>query len=206
MISAKLQAIDWDPACCTRRPTREISRATTASEVAYLAWTDNKMKIMRTIKSLCGVCLLLLLSIANHTQIKIDTGAAKNRTCLPTGVCLDPVGRSFAVGNMPLAMVLSPEGDRIVISLSGWRQQGLQVVERDTGAVVQTISQPGAFLGLAFSRDGRTLYASGGNEDVIYRYAWRDKQASLVGALARWKEIVRRGESCGLVSGNRSCK
>ena len=84
---------------------------------------------------------------------------------------------------MPLAMVLSPEGDRIVISLSGWRQQGLQVVERDTGAVVQTISQPSAFLGLAFSRDGRTLYASGGNEDVIYRYAWRDKQASLVGAI-----------------------
>ena len=141
------------------------------------------MKIMRTIKSLCGVCLLLLLSIANYAQIKIDSGAATNRTCLPTGVCLDPAGRSFAVGNMPLAMVLSPEGDRIVISLSGWRQQGLQVVERDTGAVVQTISQPSAFLGLAFSRDGRTLYASGGNEDVIYRYAWRDKQASLVGAI-----------------------
>src|SRR5215813_1004625 len=141
------------------------------------------MKIMRTIKSPCGACLLLLLSIANHAQIKIETGAEKNRTCLPTGVCLDPVGRSFAVGNMPLAMVLSPEGDRIVISLSGWRQQGLQVVERDTGAVVQTISQPSAFLGLAFSRDGRTLYASGGNEDVIYRYAWRDKQASLVGAI-----------------------
>src|SRR5215470_11494426 len=141
------------------------------------------MKIMRTIKSLFGVCLLLLLSIANHAQIKIDSGAATNRTCLPTGVCLDPADRSFPVGNMPLAMVLSPEGDRIVISLSGWRQQGLQVVERDTGAVVQTVSQPGAFLGLAFSRDGRTLYASGGNEDVIYRYAWRDKQASLVGAI-----------------------
>ena len=141
------------------------------------------MNIARTIKSACGICLLLLLSTANYAQIKIDSGVATNRTCLPTGACLDPAGRSFAVGNMPLAMVLSPEGDRVVISLSGWRQQGLQVVERDTGAVVQTISQPSAFLGLAFSRDGRTLYASGGNEDVIYRYTWRDKQASLVGAI-----------------------
>ena len=105
--------------------------------------------------------------------------SVKAQTCLPTGVCLDPTGPSFDVGNMPLAMVLSPEGDRIVISLSGWRQQGLQVIDRQSGTVLQTISQPSAFLGLAFSNDGRTLYASGGNEDLIYRYAWRDKQATL---------------------------
>jgi len=104
---------------------------------------------------------------------------AQKQTCLPTGVCLDPAGSSFDVGNMPLAMVLSPEGDRVVLSLSGWREQGLQVIDRHTRTVLQTIPQPGAFLGLAFSRDGRTLYSSGGNEDVIYRYAWRDKQATL---------------------------
>jgi DNA-binding beta-propeller fold protein YncE len=122
----------------------------------------------------------LSLAIANHAQIKLGSTAHKSesRTCLPTGVCLDPAGRSFAAGNMPLAMVLSPEGDRLVLSLNGWRQQGLQVIDRHAGTVVQTILQPGAFLGLAFSADGRTLYASGGNEDVIYRYAWRDKQAS----------------------------
>jgi DNA-binding beta-propeller fold protein YncE len=101
------------------------------------------------------------------------------QTCLPTGVCLDPIGPSSDVGNMPLAMVLSPEGDRLVISLSGWRQQGLQVIDRHSGTILQTISQPSAFLGLAFSNDGRTLYASGGNEDVIYRYAWRDNMATL---------------------------
>ena len=81
---------------------------------------------------------------------------------------------------MPLAMIASPEGDRLVVSLSGWRQQGLQVVDLQSGTIVQTILQPGAFLGLAFSNDGRTLYASGGNEDAIYRYAWRDKQATLI--------------------------
>jgi len=104
---------------------------------------------------------------------------AQKQTCLPTGACLDPAGQSFAVGNMPLAMVLSPEGDRLVLSLSGWRQQGLQVIDRHTGTVLQTIAQPGAFLGLAFSSDGRTLYSSGGNEDLIYVYTWRDKQAAL---------------------------
>src|SRR5215216_7481327 len=112
------------------------------------------------------------------------TQASAAETCLPTGVCLDPAGRSFAAGNMPLAMVLSPEGDRLVLSLNGWRQQGIQVIDRHTGTIVQTIAQPSAFLGLAFSHDDRTLYVSGGNEDVVYRYAWRDKQATLIDSIA----------------------
>jgi DNA-binding beta-propeller fold protein YncE len=114
------------------------------------------------------------------TLILFTFALATAQTCLPTGICLDPAGQSFDVGNMPLAAVLSPEGDRLVLSLNGWRQQGIQVVDAQTGAIVQTISQPGAFFGLAFSNDGRTLYASGGNEDVVYRYGWREKQATLV--------------------------
>jgi YVTN family beta-propeller protein len=141
------------------------------------------VNITRRIKIAGGLCLLLIFSNSTYAQIRIDSRTAASEACLPTGVCLDPAGPTFVVGNMPLSMAISPEGDRIVLSLSGWREQGLQVVERDTGDVVQTISQPSAFLGLTFSNDGGTLYASGGNEDVIYRYAWRDKQATLVGTI-----------------------
>ena len=92
---------------------------------------------------------------------------------LPTGARLDPAGRSSPLGNMPLAAILSPDGHNIVVSLSGWREQGLQVVNRQTGAIVQRIPQSGAFVGLAFSTDGSTLYASGGVTDRVYIYAWR---------------------------------
>jgi DNA-binding beta-propeller fold protein YncE len=137
------------------------------------------------IRIIFGFVLLLSLPLANQAQIKLDLSLYKSegRTCLPTGVCLDPAGRSFAASNMPLGMVLSPEGDRLVLSLNGWRLQGLQVIDRHAGTIEQTIAQPGAFFGLAFSKDGRTLYASGGNEDVIYRYAWRDKQATLIDSI-----------------------
>jgi len=92
---------------------------------------------------------------------------------LPTGVRLDPAGRSTPLGNMPLAALLSPDGHTIVVSHSGWREQGLQIVNRETGALVQKLPQSGAFVGLAFSADGNTLYASGGVTDVVYVYAWR---------------------------------
>ena len=102
---------------------------------------------------------------------------------LPTGLTMDPVGHSIALGSMPVAMIDSPDSSRIVAVLSGYREQGLQVIDRATRRVVQTLVQPAAFVGAAFSHDGRTLFASGGDRDVIYRYAWRADTAALVDSI-----------------------
>jgi YVTN family beta-propeller protein len=107
-------------------------------------------------------------------------GAAR----LPTGARLDPAGRSSDLGNMPVAMALAPEGDRVVVLLAGWREQGIQVVEIASGRVLQTLELPAAFLGLAFSGDGHALYVAGGNEDVVYRFEWQRGAAVPAGAIA----------------------
>ncbi len=96
---------------------------------------------------------------------------------LSTGARLDPVGRAVDLGNMPLAMALAPHHDKLVVALSGWRQQGLQIVDLASRRVTQTLEQPAAFYGLAFSPNGRELYVSGGNEDAIYCYSWNDSAA-----------------------------
>ena len=95
---------------------------------------------------------------------------------LPTGVRLDPAGRAIAVGNFPLAMVAAPDGNHVVLVLSGWKTQGLQVVDIESGSITQTIEKPSAFFGIVFSADGKNVYASGGNDDVIYAYAWRNNR------------------------------
>ncbi|MEP6730136.1 MAG: bifunctional YncE family protein/alkaline phosphatase family protein [bacterium] len=98
---------------------------------------------------------------------------------LPTGVRLDPASPLHDVGQMPLAMIVAPEGDRLVLLLNGWRDEGIQVVERASGKVLQTVKLPAAFLGLVFSADGRKLFASGGNTDVIYVFEWANGAATL---------------------------
>ena len=118
--------------------------------------------------------LLLVVTVA---------GQPKEQTFLPTGVHLDPVGAKINAGNMPLAMILSPDGAHLIVSLGGWREQGIQVIDLASQQVTQTLKQDGAFFGLAFSADGRTLYASGGNEDAIYSYDWNGKSATLRGRL-----------------------
>jgi len=81
-------------------------------------------------------------------------------------------------------MTFSPDSSRIVVVLSGYREQGFQVVDRASRRVVQTIVQPAAFLGAAFSVDGKKLYVSGGNRDVVYAYDWRADSASLADSIA----------------------
>jgi YVTN family beta-propeller protein len=122
-----------------------------------------------------------LTFVACRPTPSADTAGGETRR-LPTGQLLDPAGVTREIGQMPLAMVVAPGGRRIVLLLNGYRDQGVQVVDRD-GRVTQTIPQEAAFVGLAFSPDGRTLYASGGNQDVVYRYRWDADSAALVDSL-----------------------
>jgi len=101
-------------------------------------------------------------------------------TPLATGVRLDPVGEFIDLGSMPLGMALAPGRRQAIAVLSGWREQGIQVVDLESRKVTQTLTQDAAFFGAAFSADGKQLYVSGGNEDLIYAYSWSDGSATLV--------------------------
>lgn len=109
--------------------------------------------------------------------------AADEPKRLPTGARLDPAGPSVPLGSMPVAMTFSPDSSRIVVVLSGYREQGIQVIDVAAGGVAQTLVQPSAFLGATFSPDGRRLYVSGGNRDLVYAYAWQASAAQLVDSI-----------------------
>ncbi|GJG86970.1 hypothetical protein tb265_21510 [Gemmatimonadetes bacterium T265] len=103
---------------------------------------------------------------------------------------------------MPLALLPSPEGDALVLLGSGWATEGVQVLDRATGRVRQTVEQASAFVGLAWApapaADGaRTLYASGGNGDVVYRYRWAG------GRLARTDSLVLAAKRTPRADGTR---
>ncbi len=126
---------------------------------------------------------------------KAPTGNVGEPRRLPTGAVLDPAGPQADVGSFPLTVVVSPDSGHLLLLLNGWRQQGVQVVDRRTGAVVQTVEQPAAFIGLAFSPDGRTVFASGGNTDAVYRYGWAD------GTLTRRDSLTIRPKRTARASG-----
>lgn len=120
---------------------------------------------------------LVLVSSGLRSTPHMDAPAFT--TPLATGVRLDAEGEFVDLGSMPLGMAVAPEGKRVVAVLSGWREQGIQVVDLESKRVLQTIPQEAAFYGLAFSADGKQLYVSGSNEDLIYAYSWSNGAATL---------------------------
>ena len=136
-------------------------------------------RVTRTLRSLLTVGFFFFMPALMLSQEQKLASAPTYTTPLATGLRLDPEGEFVDLSSMPLGMALAPDGKKLVVVLSGWREQGIQVVDLATRRVTQTLPQEAAFYGAAFSADGKELYVSGGNEDLIYCYLWRDGVAAL---------------------------
>jgi YVTN family beta-propeller protein len=92
------------------------------------------------------------------------------RIILPNGWGITPVGKSLPLGDLPLNMVLSPSGKMMAVTNNGQSDQTLQLIDLEKQVVADTIVVGKSWIGLAFSQDGKTLYASGGNDNKILRF------------------------------------
>src|SRR5947209_8331605 len=92
---------------------------------------------------------LALPALIMTLSLPLVRGQNSGMTRLPTGQRLDPEGQSVTLGSMPLAMLVAPGGEKLVVSLGGWREQGIQIIDLKTRRVEQTLKQEAAFLGLA---------------------------------------------------------
>ncbi|HVJ09649.1 MAG TPA: alkaline phosphatase family protein [Acidisarcina sp.] len=83
---------------------------------------------------------------------------------LPNGWRITPAGKVIAtVGDLITNLTVSPDG-KIVVSLnSGFLPHGLDVFDAITHKQLQHIKLTSAWLGMAWSSDGHTLFVSGGN-------------------------------------------
>ncbi|HZZ33187.1 MAG TPA: alkaline phosphatase family protein [Phenylobacterium sp.] len=83
---------------------------------------------------------------------------------LPNGWRITPAGKAVAdLGDLVLKMVVSPDGKVIIAGHGGYLPNGLSVIDAKTHKLIQEIPLKTAWLGLAWSGDGHTLYVSGGN-------------------------------------------
>ena len=103
-------------------------------------------------------------------------GQEGNVTLLPNGWRIAPVGRHVAVGDFPISVVESPDGCCAVVSTAGVSSPTLTVVDVERMMVRQSLEPGNAWLGLAFSPDGRRLYSSAGSDNAIDVFLWKDRK------------------------------
>lgn len=90
------------------------------------------------------------------------------RLRLPNGWSLTPAGQGFPLyDDLPLNLVVSPSGRYLAVTNNGQARQSLVLLEAATHRLLDTATVAKAYVGLAFSKDEKHLYASGGNDNAI---------------------------------------
>ncbi len=113
--------------------------------------------------------LLALFSQILKSQ-KLDE-IEKNRVRLPNGWSLTPVGKLLPLGDLPLNIAISPSKKLAAVTNNGYGTQLIHLIDLKTGAILDSSVLKKSWLGLTFSADGKSLYASGGNDNIIIKYS-----------------------------------
>ncbi len=93
---------------------------------------------------------------------------------LPNQWSLRPVGRQIVVGDFPVNIAAHPGGTFAAIMHSGWGQHEVLILNVRTRQPVSQVALPEAFYGLAWSPDGKKLFASGAGFEVIHAFDFAD--------------------------------
>lgn len=112
---------------------------------------------------------------------------------LPNGWQLSPAGSSKPLGDLPLNMIISGNGKYMAVVNCGQSVQTIQLFELPAFKQLDAVVIPKTWYGLAFSNDGQRLYASGGNDNIIWQYSTTGNKLALTDSIIlgnRWPKKI----------------
>jgi YVTN family beta-propeller protein len=123
-----------------------------------------------------AVVLIVATLVAGSSSTRLR---AAGGTTLPNGWTITPAGAITPLGTLPLRVVEDPSGRWLAVSNAGYGVQTVTIVNEKTGTVADTAPIAKTFYGLAFSPDGKTLYASTAADGGIERFAFDASEGTL---------------------------
>ena len=110
---------------------------------------------------------------------------------LNSGWRVKPAGTQIPLDTLPMSSALSPDGRFLVVLNGGYRPPSLSVLDTKDGHEIGRMQVADAWLGLAFSANGRTLWVGGGSQASIFEFTF-DENGKL--QPSRTFEIVKASD------------
>ncbi|MEI6888148.1 MAG: bifunctional YncE family protein/alkaline phosphatase family protein [Bacteroidales bacterium] len=117
---------------------------------------------------------------------------------LPNGWGISRLGESFQLGDLPLNIAVSASGRLLAVTNNGQSDQSIYLIDSQLRKVLDTIIIKAAWLGLVFSKDEKSLYASGGNKNIILKYSIKDSKLSIADTLVLGKPWPEKISPAGI--------
>ena len=99
---------------------------------------------------------------------------------LPNGWSITPAGRHVTVGDLPLNIAVSHSQRFLAVTNNGQSTQSIQLVDAKNEKILDNKIIGKSWGGIAFSKNEKYLYASGGNDNWILKYAIQEGKLNTV--------------------------
>ncbi len=113
-----------------------------------------------------------ILALAGHTPAPRPGPEGGGVTLLPNGWRIAPAGQHITVGDLPLALLESPDGRTLIVSNNGYAKPTLTVVDLERLTIEAKVPMENSWLGLAWHPDGDRLYASGAEANTVQEFCF----------------------------------
>lgn len=146
------------------------------------------------VASLCFGVFVALTAVAQEERV-LPGPRPDGRIQLPNQWSLRPAGRQIEVGDFPVNLALHPEGKFLAVLHAGYGDHEVMILDLTRQKIASRVTLDQAFYGLCFSPDGKQVYASGGEFEVVHQFDFDD------GLLGRRRTIRVADEKSKFIPG-----
>ena len=93
---------------------------------------------------------------------------------LNSGWRIHPAGKQIQLDTFPMASVISVDKKYLLVLNGGYKPPSISVIDIAAGREVSRKGVPDGWLGLALSRDGKSVYVGGGSQAAVFELAFAD--------------------------------
>ncbi|PWT92211.1 MAG: hypothetical protein C5B54_03920 [Acidobacteria bacterium] len=111
--------------------------------------------------------ILLFFLLCTTTLAQQPGSQSKGVVLLPNGWKIAPAGHHIQLDDLPMEMIESSDGRYMIVTNNGYSKPILSIVDLEHLYVRDRVSVENAWLGLAWTPDGKKVYSSGGGKGTI---------------------------------------
>jgi YVTN family beta-propeller protein len=138
---------------------------------------DNKLKKALVVTSMAIGCFSGKAQLPGKIE---QTG----QVLLPNGWKLSPAGRNLKLDDLPLNVQLSASGRLLAVTNNGQSTQSVQLIDPRNEKMLDQVELKRSWYGLAFSRDEKNLFVSGGYDNWILDFHLQDNKLGKADTIA----------------------
>ena len=123
------------------------------------------------------------LDTVNLSLINRPKSSLYHPYLLPNGWKVSPVGKQYGLDDLPLNLVVSPSKKYLGILNCGQSTQSLEIYSTLQNKIMSRIMIPKCWYGLAFNKAEDKIYVSGGYDDMVRIYSFKNQGLKLLDSI-----------------------